>query len=234
MKVIFIFAHPDDESFSSGGTIAKLTKNRVSVKLITATKGEEGLTGNPPVCKKEDLGKVREKELKNAAKILGISKIFFLGYRDGSLKNVSISELSSRILSVLKEEKPDIVVTFNKEGGSLHPDHIRVNEGATLAFQKYLEPIKKRSSLYYVTMPRSFIEKLKKQGIVYKIYGEPKGTPDSEITTKIDISDTLRIKIKALKSHKTQNQDWERYLKRSKEKEFNYEFFELILENDLI
>src|SRR3989338_215960 len=119
MKVIFIFAHPDDETFSSGGTIAKLAQKGVTIKLITATKGEEGQLGNPPIATKDNIAEIREKELKNAAKILGISKIYFLGFKDGSLPMISIKKLSRKVLEILTVEKPDIVVTFGKEGASL-------------------------------------------------------------------------------------------------------------------
>ena len=85
MKALFIFAHPDDETLSSGGTIAKLFKKEVDVKLITLTKGESGECGTPPFCQQDEVGKTRENELRQAAKILGISKIYFLGYKDGFL-----------------------------------------------------------------------------------------------------------------------------------------------------
>lgn len=234
MKVIFVFAHPDDESFSSAGTIAKLTQKGVNVKLITATKGEAGQIGNPPLCKRKELGIVREKELRSAAKILGISQIYFLDYIDGTLNDTSIMKIGTKILEILKKEKPDIVVTFNKEGGSRHPDHVRIHKAATFAFKKYIRNINKTIRLYYAATPRSFIKKLKDLGIMYKAFGEIKGMPVSQITTVVDISDTVGKKMKALKSHKTQRQDWERYLRRIGHEEFKFEFFKLAVENNLI
>ena len=75
MKVLMVFAHPDDETFSLGGTTKKLTREGHKIILITATKGEAGMLGDPPITTRENLGKVREKELKRAAKITGIKKI---------------------------------------------------------------------------------------------------------------------------------------------------------------
>ena len=106
MKIVFVFAHPDDESFSSGGTIAKLAKKGEKVILITATRGEAGEVGDPPLTTKENLGKTREKELRNAAKILGVRNIIFLNFIDGTLFR-NLKALSKKVLSTLREENPD-------------------------------------------------------------------------------------------------------------------------------
>jgi len=234
MKVIFIFAHPDDETFSSGGTIAKLAQKGVTIKLITATKGEEGQLGNPPIATKDNIAEIREKELKNAAKILGISKIYFLGFKDGSLPMISIKKLSRKVLEILTVEKPDIVVTFGKEGASRHPDHIRIGKVGTYVFKKYMDSVNKKVKLYHVVSPRSLVKKLKNIGIAYNAFGEIKGTRDSQITTTINISETIDKKIKALNSHKTQRKDVERFLKRSDFNEYRFEFFQLVTENAII
>ncbi len=232
MKIIFVFAHPDDESFSSGGTIAFLKKNGSTIKLITATKGEGGETNG--ICKKEDLGITREKELKNAAKILGIDQIFFLGFRDGTLINAPKSKLKNKILTILKKEKPDIVITFDRMGGSNHPDHKTMSGAATKAFMKFSKLSKKRVALYYTAIPQSYLKRYKKSGLEYKVFGEMIGTPDEDITTIIDIKDTYSKKIKALMCHKTQQKDWERYFKRAKFVDLKKEFFRLVYENSFI
>lgn len=234
MKVIFVFAHPDDESFSSGGTIAKLVQKGVEVKLITATKGEKGQLGIPPITIREKAGEVREQELRKAAKILGISEIFFLGFMDGKLINLPRGEISKKIFEIFQKELPDVVVTFNEEGGSKHPDHIQINKSVTEAFSKYLENVKKHVRLYYSAIPQSFIKKLNKEGVMYTAYGKIKGTPDSDVTTYVDVSDTIKIKVQALKCHLTQKKDWEKYLKRLKYKEFKHEFFRLVSEKNFI
>lgn len=234
MKIIFIYAHPDDESFSAGGTISLLTKKGITVKLITLTKGEKGRPGDPPITTQEKLGEVREKELRNAAKILGIEQIHFLGFTDGELDRISSKKLSNEIYKILKEEKPDVVVTFNKEGGSRHPDHIKTSKCSTMAFGKYLSDTNKHVRLYYSTTPRSFVNRLRKAGLTPDIYGKVHGTPDSHITTAVNISAAVETKVKALMEHKTQHRDWERYVKRKDYKEFKYEFFKLVVENKLV
>lgn len=233
MYLLFVFAHPDDESFYSGGTIAKLVKERHVVKLITATKGEAGQLGNPPLCAKKELGSVREKELRNAAKILGISEIFFLGFTDGKLESVPIKTLSEKILKIFNTERPDVVITFNKEGGSRHPDHRRMNKVATEAFLSYMKNVKKHVRLYYADIPRSHVKKMEALSMVYTYFGKIKGTPDKKITTTVDVSDTINKKIKAFMSHVTQKKDWEGFLKRKNHPEFTKEFFSLALENEI-
>ena len=232
MKVLFVFAHPDDESFSSGGTIVQLKENGATIKLITATKGEGGQTNG--ICKKEDLGITRQKELLNAARVLGIDEIFFLGFRDETLINIPENKLKNIILKILKKEKPDITITFDKNGGSNHPDHKAISQAATKAFMEFSKLSKKRVALYHTAIPQSYLAKYKKSGLEYKIFGEMIGTPDQDITTVIDIKNTYSKKIKALICHKTQQKDWERYLKRSKFVNLKKEFFKLISETSIM
>lgn len=233
MKVLCVFAHPDDETFGCGGTIAKLIKKGVTVKLVTATRGEEGSVGDPPLCTQEELGSVREKELLCAAKTLGITNVYFLGYRDGTLKIVGKEEISTKILKILKKERPDIVITFNKEGNSRHPDHVQINIATTLAFRYYMQDAGKHVRLYYTDIPKSLLKKLEEIGTLYTAFGKIEGTADEDITTTIDVSDTIKQKIQAFKCHKTQKKDWERFLKRKNLPEFTKEFFTLTLENTL-
>ena len=233
MRFLFVFAHPDDETFSSGGTIAKLTSAKHKVKLITATRGEVGQPGTPPITTMEELPKVREQELRRAAKILGISEIFFLGFIDGKLRYARNENLENKILSIFKKEKPDVIVTFDKTGASNHPDHKAIGRAATNAFFKYKDLVNKHVKLYHTAMPRSFVKQFEKQGLDYSAFGKILGTADKDITTLVNIEKALNIKIKALKEHKTQNHDWERFLKRIEKSQFNYEFFKLIHEKEI-
>lgn len=233
MKFLFIFAHPDDESFSSGGTIAKLTANRHKVNLITATKGEAGEVGTPPITTKENLGKTREEELRKAAKILGISNIHFLGFIDGTLRYIKNKKLEDKIYSILKKELPDVIVTFDKLGASNHPDHKAISRIVTNLFKEYKNLTSKHVRLYHTAIPRSNLKKFEKEGLGYNAFGKMKGVKDSDITTIVNIGNFLRTKIKALKQHKTQHQDWERFLRRTEVADLKKEFFRLIDENNL-
>lgn len=236
MKVLCVFAHPDDESFSSGGTIAKLAKSGHNVSLICATKGEAGLVGDPPIATQDQLGEIREKEQKAAAKILGIRQIFYLGLIDGTLHKYSINFLTRKILPIVIKEKPDVLITFDEHGISNHKDHIAVSKSATLSFKKYAKNIKKHVKLYYATIPKSYLKKYRSnmdKTLDYKAFGEMIGTNDSKITTVIDIKKTFKTKVRALNCHKTQHKDVERFLRRSKAVDLKKEFFLLALENQI-
>lgn len=234
MKFLFVFAHPDDETFSSGGTIAKLVKARHKVVLATATKGEAGEPGNPPITTRDKVGQVREQELRRAAKIMGILRIHFLGFIDGKLRYARNKKLEAKILSVLKRERPDVVITFDSTGASNHPDHKAVSRSVTKVFKDYKKLVNKHVRLYHTAMPRSAVKQFEKKGLVNNAFGKFRGVKDSEITTFINISDTLDTKIKALKEHKTQNQDWERFLERINDVKPIYESFKLIDENNFV
>ncbi|QQG40592.1 MAG: PIG-L family deacetylase [Candidatus Levyibacteriota bacterium] len=233
MKVLCVFAHPDDESFSCGGTIAKLTKKGATVKLITATRGEAGSVGDTALCTQEELGNVREKELRSAAKILGISQIFFLDYKDGKLDKISVAELSEKIEKIIVKEQPDIVITFNKEGGSRHPDHMQINKAATHAFASYVKKTDEHVRLYYADIPKSLLAKLEQLGTLYTSFGKIEGTHENDITTVVNILKTTETKLQAFKCHKTQEKDWKNYIKRKNLPEFTKEFFTLAQENEL-
>lgn len=235
MKTMFVFAHPDDETFGTGGTIAKLSKEGVTVKLICATRGEVGERGSPPICSREDLPKVREEELLTAAGILGIDEVFFLGFIDGTLHTLLPSKLVKPILTLFEKEKPDVVFTFHTKGGeSGHNDHISISKATNKAFNLYANSQKKRVRLYHRVTPRSFINKLKKDNMLHMPFGKVHSTANSQITTVINISDVLDKKIKASEAHKSQHQDWERIKKRKKFDEFLYEYFTLVYENGIV
>src|SRR5579871_192422 len=108
MKVLIIVAHPDDESFFGGGTIAKLAKKGHRIVLVSATRGEKGELGTPPLATRETIGKVRESEQRNAAKYLGISEIHYLDFIDGELTKIGEKEFEKKLLPIFTAHKPDV------------------------------------------------------------------------------------------------------------------------------
>jgi LmbE family N-acetylglucosaminyl deacetylase len=141
-NMLLVFAHPDDESFSVGGTVAKYVSEGWRVDLICATRGEAGNSGSTGVKPGEELGSVRAKELEKAGEILGLTSITYLDYKDGGLKNLPPGELEDKIRRVMLELTPDIVITFEPNGVSNHPDHERLCISTTYAFQQYVATIK--------------------------------------------------------------------------------------------
>ncbi len=234
MKALLIFAHPDDETFGCGGTIAKLVKAGVIVNLITATTGQAGMTGEYGDITPEELGKVREKEHAEAAKILGISNIHYLGLMDGEVSKHSVSELVKMLMPLIEKEDPDLVITFEKNGASNHPDHKQMSLAATEAFKQWMKKATKYVRLYHLAVPKSYLKAYEDAGLSMKAFGTPQGTPDEDITTIIDTSDVFEIKDKAAMMHKSQAKDWERFGKRMGIVDLKKEYFELIAENSLI
>jgi len=122
--VVAVFAHPDDEAFGPGGTLAVLSKTH-DVYIITVTGGEAGK--NNLKSNKSGLKDIRKKELIASAKVLGVKKVFFLGYEDGTLSNNLYHQIASKIEEQLKKLNPATVITFEQGGVSGHIDHIAVH-----------------------------------------------------------------------------------------------------------
>ncbi len=139
--MLLIFAHPDDESFSCGGTVPKYVRAGWQVDLICATNGEDGSVGPYTNATADTLGSIRQKELEKAAETLGISSVTFLEYPDGALSVQNPGELEDKIFRKMIEVTPRVVITFEPRGISNHPDHMRLSTATTFAFQKYAASI---------------------------------------------------------------------------------------------
>src|SRR5882762_3742772 len=192
-SVLVVSAHPDDPDFGAGGTIAKLAKNGSRVVYAIVTDGSQG--GEDPKQKDSELVAIRVKEQKAAAKVLGVKKVEFLGYKDGHL--APDLKLRQDIVRMIRKYKPELVITHipgrvldGPMGGS-HPDHLAVGE-ATMAA---VYPDSRN--------PRAF-RNLLKQGLQAHEVKEvwiPFWTNGDYL---VDISPTLDLKIKALYKHKSQ------------------------------
>ncbi len=191
--IVGIFAHPDDEAFGPGGTLAKLS-HKNNLYLLCATKGELGETNN----KKRSLAEIRSQELKQSAKILGIKQVFFLGFKDGSLCNSLYQKLAEKIQKKLDIIKPQVVITYEPRGISGHLDHIAVSLTTSFVVNKlsYVEKL-----LYYC-----IDEKRRPLNQNYFIYFPP-GYKKSEIDLTIDVSPFWKKKMEAIKSHQSQIKD---------------------------
>ncbi len=137
--VVFFHAHPDDEALLTGGTMAGLAATGHRVVLVTATSGEAGLTD---ASSRPDLGRRRERELREAAELLGCARVELLGYPDsgsdappgqGCFAALPIEEPAARLAGVLREERADILVGYDRAGGYGHPDHVQVHRAARAA-----------------------------------------------------------------------------------------------------
>lgn len=212
-RLLAVFAHPDDESFGPGGTLAKYAKSGAEVHILCATKGEAGkLNSKIKDQKSKIIGNIREKELLEAAKVLGVKKVEFLNFVDGELSNNKYHDLAKKISQKIEEFKPQVILTFDQKGISGHLDHIAVSFVTTFAFIN--QKIAKR--LFYFSRPnygphKSVIEDyFRKRYFIYF----PEGHSHDEITTSIDVSSVWDTKVKAMKKHISQAHDVRRILLR--------------------
>ena len=192
--ILLVFAHPDDESFGLSGTTLKYTQRGVAVDLICATRGEAG--ERLGVADAVDTGTAREAELRAAAAITGIRDIHLLGYMDGRLQDVDPGELADRVLEVMRRVRPGVVITFGPDGITGHPDHIAIGKAARRAFEALCRGDDSKRKLYYVTVPESAVRDDDELRVTTR--------PDTEVTTRIDISEQLDGKLLAMAEHRSQ------------------------------
>ena len=147
--VLGIFAHPDDESLACGGTLARLADAGCRVVIVCASHGEAGSISDPALVPDGDLGRVRVRELRDAAAVLGVAEVIVLDHPDGDLRWDHVPELHAEIVALIQRYRPDAVITFAEDGLYWHLDHIGVHERtytAVLSLGADAPP------LYYVTM----------------------------------------------------------------------------------
>lgn len=209
--LVAVFAHPDDEVFGPGGAIATFAKER-DVYIICVTNGDAGMNSSDDT---RELGEIRKEEMLASTKILGIKKIFFLGYKDGSLNNNLYHEIAGKIQKILEELHPDILLTFEPRGVSGHLDHVAVSMITSYIFEK-VDFVKE---LWYYTLTE-FARSFYKQYFIYF----PPGHKESEISKTIDITPVWEQKVAAMYKHRSQKHDIDRLLgifqKRPKEEYF--------------
>lgn len=175
-KILSVLAHPDDESFGMGGTLAKYAASGVEVHLICATRGEAGEVEPEYLEGYSSIADLRVDELNCAVTELGIEQLRLLDYRDSgmtgsadnenpaALINAPLDQVAEEIADIIREVKPQVVLTFDPIGGYRHPDHIFIHQAATKAFTMAGDPTYTGSNppyqpakLFYHTIPRYFI-----------------------------------------------------------------------------
>jgi LmbE family N-acetylglucosaminyl deacetylase len=134
-RLLCIYAHPDDEVFCSGGTIAKYVAEGVEVMVVSATKGDAGQIRDANIATRRTLGKVREQELHESCRRLGAHHAICLDYGDGTLKELPLETLVEHVVKIIREFQPDVVITFGPDGAYGHPDHVAIGEATTIACQ---------------------------------------------------------------------------------------------------
>ena len=175
--LLAVHAHPDDECISTGGILARYAAEGVRTILVTCTDGAVGEISDPALATPDNLVEVRSRELDASVKALNISRLVKLGYRDSGMAGTPsnddprsfhvapLAEAAERLAVLLREERPDVVVTYTSDGTYGHPDHIKAHH-TTLAVVDLVEhegwqPAK----VYLHAVPRSFIQQMTEQAV---------------------------------------------------------------------
>jgi N-acetyl-1-D-myo-inositol-2-amino-2-deoxy-alpha-D-glucopyranoside deacetylase len=230
--LLAVHAHPDDESISTGGILAKYSAKGFRTVLAYGTRGEAGDILNPQFVSPKpglNIKEIRAIELAAAVKVLAVETVYYLGYRDsgmaGSPENhhpqafaeADIQEATARLVEIIRRVRPHVIVTYNEKGTYLHPDHIMANRVTLRAFQasgdaqfeigETLEPWQP-AKLYYTAIP---LERLRRMYRIVKERGEEPGfdpevlgTPENKISTVVDVREYLSRKLEALDCHQSQ------------------------------
>jgi LmbE family N-acetylglucosaminyl deacetylase len=185
-EIVAIFAHPDDESFGPGGTIAKFAKTN-NVYLICVTSGDKA--GEPTV---------REQELKDASALLGIKKVYFLRFADGELCNDIYHEIADACQKLLEEIKPQKLLTFEMRGVTGHIDHVATSMITTYLFYK----LQYVSELWYYCISNIYRSMIKDYFIYF-----PSGYEKDEVDEVIDVSDVWNERMQSVLCHGSQEKD---------------------------
>jgi len=221
LTLMAIFAHPDDEAFGTGGSLSKYAAEGYDVYLVTATRGEAGQIADADLATAANLPLVREQELRCACKIYGIHPPIFLDYVDGQLPIVHQGQAVGKLVRLIREIRPDVVISFGPDGIYGHYDHIAACRWATIAvdlagkpdcFPNHLDDTcqpHQVGKLYYRALPQGQLENMKERGNPPAVMmdGVPfyfNGHSLEEITAIIDVSDYVEQKVRGISCHATQ------------------------------
>lgn len=232
LTLLAVHAHPDDESIGTGGILAKYGTQDVRTVLTYCTRGEAGDILNPDFVNPpgaSNIVEIRAIELNNALKVLDVRDVHFLGYRDSGMAGTEenhnpeafaradVEEAVGRLVDIIRQTKPQVIVTYNEKGNYGHPDHIMANRVTVRAFQAAGDPGFKTgrdlypwqpAKLYYTATPLSRLQKMYdlavERGEAPRMRPDFMGTPDDQITATVDIREFLDRKMEALYCHQSQ------------------------------
>jgi LmbE family N-acetylglucosaminyl deacetylase len=140
VRLLGVFAHPDDETFCAGGTFARYAKDGAEIMVVSATRGQAGQIRDSRVATRRTIAAVREAELRQACEQLGVAHVECWGYLDGTLAEADFGGLVGEIVRRIREFRPDVVISFGPDGGYGHPDHITISAAATAACRQAADP----------------------------------------------------------------------------------------------
>ena len=203
-RIAAIFAHPDDETFCVGATVAKYADAGVETDLFCATDGDAGKNSGVAVSSRQELAAIRRDEARAAARILGIASVELAGYGDGALQQLDPALLTASIVAFIRRHTPAIVLTFGPEGAPTgHRDHQAISRAATAAF--FLAQLR-------TAFPDQIEQGLtphRAKRLYYHAWQYPHKNPSLKLesvpfTARIDATDHRQRKLDAFMAHATQ------------------------------
>ena len=208
-RIACVFAHPDDETFCVGGTIAKYAAAGIRTDLFCATNGDAGKNSSVPISSREELAAIRIEETRAAARILGITSVEFPGYGDGTLHTLDPTDLIGDVVNFLRRTRPTVVLGFGPEGAPTgHRDHRAMSRVLTAAF--FLSGLRTA----YADQITDGLEPHAAARLYYHAWEYPHHSPKFKLesvpaTAKIDNRPWLDKKLAAFMEHKTQQYAYE-------------------------
>jgi LmbE family N-acetylglucosaminyl deacetylase len=216
VRLVGVFAHPDDDVYSIGGSMA-LERDRLDVTLVFCTSGDAGPIWIDGV-QREDLGPVREREQAASMTALAVdADVRFLRHPDYHLPEVPFDDLVGQIEAVLREVRPQLVVTFGPDGWSGHHDHARAGEATDAAFGRLRDDVGLGARLLHVGIPVSVVDRFDAE---LRAAGDPdrearsllalRGVPDEDVAITVDTRPVHGAKLAGIEAHRTQIGELER------------------------
>lgn len=212
-RIACIFAHPDDETFCAGGTIARYKAAGIPTDLLCATPGDAGRSSGVPVSSREELAAIRRGELQNAARILGIEHVEQLGHGDGTLSTLEPTELIGQMVAFVRRTRPTVILTFGPEGAPTgHRDHKAISRAATATY-------------FLAGLPTSYPEQIasglaahRPQRLYYHAWSFPHVDSSFKAesvpaTATIDVRAGKEAKLAAFKAHVTQQYAYDLFVR---------------------
>lgn len=212
-RVLFVFAHPDDESLACGGTIARLVGRGHAVTLASVTRGQHGYSATTQHLSRDELGTLRGEELRAAARILGVTDVRLLDHRDGLFPWSDPAPLVADLRRLADDVGPDLVVTFGEDGLYWHPDHCEV-------YRRVCDCLRAMGPaappLYEVMLPWGAMErvveavKARMPDAAETLWGVPPrafGLHSRPADLIVEVSDLAPCKLAALRCHASQLAD---------------------------
>jgi LmbE family N-acetylglucosaminyl deacetylase len=198
MRILAVFAHPDDEAFGPAGTLARYAQTGHTVRLVTMTRGEAGSLGPARHLTRPELARLRSQELRCSADALRLSGLNICHLPDGKLAELPEGQGLAIVRHEIETFLPDAMITFHSAGISGHPDHRTVARWCLQAVAEQARP------------PRLFAYGISSEQARRVGHRKVTPIPDDEITHVIDVSGYLEYKFDAIRCHQSQSEAWER------------------------